>query len=56
MLQARRSETVTGMGDILLLPIMLNYNVSPALNIDFRLGVYAPSGDYQDGGIDPCKT
>lgn len=28
----RSSDTVTGLGDIYLLPLMLNYNVSPALN------------------------
>lgn len=47
----RRSDSVTGLGDILLLPIMLNYNVSPALNANFRLGIYAPTGDYEKGAL-----
>lgn len=47
----RRSDEVTGMGDILLLPLMLNYNVSPALNYNFRIAVYTPTGDYEKGAL-----
>ena len=47
----RRSDTVTGLGDIFMLPIMLNYNVSQALNFNFRVGLYAPTGDYQEGEL-----
>ncbi len=39
------------MGDILLLPLMLNYNVSPALNYNFRIAVYTPTGDYEKGAL-----
>jgi hypothetical protein len=46
-----RSDTVTGLGDIFLLPLMLNYNVSPALNYNFRVGLYAPTGDYKKGAL-----
>lgn len=47
----RRRDTATGLGDVLLFPLMLNYNVSPALNYNFRLGFYAPTGDYQKGEL-----
>lgn len=47
----RRSESVNGLGDILLFPVMLNYNVSDALNVNFRLGIYAPTGDYEKGKL-----
>ncbi|MEH6592382.1 MAG: transporter [Halioglobus sp.] len=48
---ARRSDTATGLGDILLFPLMLNYKSSPALNYNFRLGIYAPTGDYKAGKL-----
>ena len=39
----------TAIGDIVLMPFMLNYNVNPDLNINTRLGFYAPTGDYELG-------
>lgn len=47
----RRSDTATGLGDILLLPVMFNYALNPALNANFRLGIYAPTGDYELGAL-----
>jgi hypothetical protein len=47
----RRSDSSSGLGDILLFPIMLNYTFSPALNANFRLGLYAPTGDYEVGAL-----
>jgi hypothetical protein len=47
----RRSDSASGLGDILFLPIMFNYVVSPALNANLRLGVYAPTGDYETGRL-----
>lgn len=47
----RRSDKVDGLGDIVLMPLMLNYNVNPDYNINFRLGVYAPTGDYKVGRL-----
>jgi len=38
----RRSSSVNGLGDIVLMPLMLNYNVSSNLNVNFRTGIYAP--------------
>ena len=47
----RRSDTDSGLGDILLFPVMLNYTFSPALSANFRLGIYAPTGDYEVGAL-----
>lgn len=47
----RRSDSDSGLGDVLLFPLMLNYQVNPALNYNFRLGLYAPTGDYQAGKL-----
>jgi hypothetical protein len=47
----RRKDSDSGLGDILLFPFMLNYNVSPALNYNFRVGLYAPTGDYEKGQL-----
>lgn len=39
----------TALGDIVLMPFMLNYNVNKDLNINTRLGLYAPTGSYELG-------
>ncbi len=39
----------TAIGDIVLMPLMINYNVSKNLNINARLGLYAPTGSYELG-------
>lgn len=39
----------TALGDIVLMPLMLNYNVNKDLNINTRLGFYAPTGSYELG-------
>ncbi|WP_415407940.1 transporter [Sulfurovum sp. CS9] len=39
----------TALGDIVLMPLMLNYNVSKDLNINTRIGIYAPTGSYELG-------
>ena len=47
----RRTSSVDGLGDIVLMPLMLNYNVSPNLNVNFRTGIYAPTGNYEVGRL-----
>lgn len=47
----RREDSVSGLGDIMVFPLMLNYNASPALNYNFRIGLYAPTGDYEQGAL-----
>lgn len=39
------------LGDIVVMPLLLNYNVSPAFNMNFRVGVYLPTGDYATGRL-----
>ena len=39
------------LGDIVLMPLMLNYNVNPDFNVNFRLNVYAPTGSYEVGRL-----
>ena len=47
----RRSSSVNGLGDIVLMPLMLNYNINSNLNVETRLGIYAPTGDYEVGRL-----
>ena len=46
-----RSDSVVGLGDIALTPLMLNYKVSPDFNVNFRVGFFAPTGSYQVGRL-----
>jgi len=41
----------TALGDILLMPFIFNYNVNKDLNINARLGIYAPTGSYELGRL-----
>lgn len=47
----RRSSDVMGLGDVVLMPLMLNYNISSNLNVNFRAGIYTPTGDYEVGRL-----
>lgn len=47
----RRSDSISGIGDIVLMPVMLNQNLSPDFNINYRLGIYAPTGRYEVGRL-----
>lgn len=47
----RRSESVSGLGDVMLFPLMLNYNVNKSLNYNFRINAYAPTGDFKEGAL-----
>jgi hypothetical protein len=46
-----RASSVNGLGDAVLMPLMLNYNVDPDFNVNFRVGAYAPTGNYQVGRL-----
>jgi hypothetical protein len=48
---ARRSTSVSGLGDAVLLPLMLNQSISPDVNINYRVAAYAPTGSYQVGRL-----
>jgi hypothetical protein len=47
----QRSSRINSIGDLVLMPLMLNFNVNSNLNANFRLGIYAPTGDYQVGRL-----
>jgi hypothetical protein len=47
----RRSSNVDGIGDIVLIPLMVNYKFSPDFSANFRVAAYAPTGDYQVGRL-----
>jgi hypothetical protein len=46
-----RAGNETALGDIVLMPLMLNYHVNPDLNVNFRVGFYAPTGSYEVGRL-----
>jgi len=46
-----RRDTANGVGDILLYPFMLGWTNGTDLKYDVRLGIYAPSGDYDVGAL-----
>ncbi len=46
----RRNDR-TALGDIVFSPLMVNYDASKDLNINFRLNFYAPTGSYEVGRI-----
>ncbi len=48
---ASRTGSISGIGDIVLMPVMLNQNINPDFNINYRLGVYAPTGRYEVGRL-----
>lgn len=47
----RRSDSDSGLGDILVQPVMLNQHISKAWNMNYRVTVYAPTGDYEVGRL-----
>lgn len=47
----RRSSSANGLGDLVLMPLMLNYALSRDVHLDFRTGIYAPTGDYEVGRL-----
>lgn len=47
----QKSESTSGLGDIILMPLMFNYKISPAWNTNFRVSFYAPTGGYEVGSL-----
>ncbi len=47
----RRSSRENGLGDMVLMPLMLGYTLTRDLHLDFRTGVYAPTGNYEVGRL-----
>jgi hypothetical protein len=48
---ASRKTSVSGLGDAVLMPLMLNQNVNPDFNINYRVAIYAPTGSYELGRL-----
>jgi len=47
----RRADRTTGLGDIILMPVMFNYTVDPEFSVNARLTGYAPTGSYKVGRL-----
>ena len=47
----RRSDEAKAIGDIVLIPLMLRYKISPDWSFDSRLTFYAPTGSYDVGAL-----
>jgi hypothetical protein len=47
----QRSSSINAVGDLVLMPLMLNYNINSNLNVNFRTGIYAPTGDDELGRL-----
>ena len=45
------SDTSSGLGDLTVYPFMLGWTNGTDLKYDVRLGVYAPSGEYEQGAL-----
>jgi hypothetical protein len=45
------SDSIDGVGDIVIQPVMFNYNINPNLNFNMRLSLYAPTGSYKAGRL-----
>ncbi len=47
----RRGDAEFGLGDLILSPLMLNYQFSDDFNANGRVNVYAPTGSYEVGRL-----
>jgi hypothetical protein len=45
------ADSLVGLGDIVLQPLMLNYNVNPDVNVNYRVSLYVPTGSYEVGRL-----
>ena len=49
--RVRRSSSVDGLGDMVVMPLMFKYTINPDLALGARLGFYLPTGDYEVGRL-----
>jgi len=47
----RRTSHANNLGDLVMAPVMLSYEFSRDLHLDFRTMIYAPTGDYEVGRL-----
>ncbi|MEZ9188020.1 transporter [Vibrio sp. 10N.286.52.F8] len=45
------TEEDSGIGDVILAPVMLNQNINSDLNLNYRVSIYAPTGGYKEGQL-----
>ncbi len=45
------TDKVTALGDVVLMPLMFNYNINKDLNANVRLAIYTPTGSYEVGRL-----
>ena len=50
-LTPKKSDSTSGLGDIELIPFILGWTNASDMKYDVRLGVYAPTGDYEKGQL-----
>ncbi len=47
----QKRDKESGIGDVILMPVMFNQAINKDLNLNYRLAIYAPSGDYEVGRL-----
>lgn len=47
----QRRDSASGLGDITIYPLMIGWTDGPDLKYDFRLGIYAPTGKFEEGEL-----
>ena len=47
----RKTDSDKALGDIILMPLMLNQHINADLNINYRIAFYAPTGSYTVGAL-----
>ncbi len=47
----QRSDTIDALGDMVIMPLMFNYQFSDDFNLNGRFGIYAPTGEYEVGQL-----
>ena len=47
----RVSDSADGLGDAVLMPLMLNYQFTPDFGMNFRVAAYAPTGSYSTDNL-----
>jgi hypothetical protein len=45
------SSSTSGLGDVVLFPLMFNQKINPDINLNYRVGIYTPTGSYEVGRL-----
>ena len=49
--QVARTGTRNALGDMIVMPLMMNYTVNPNFNVNGRVAIYLPTGNYAVGRL-----